>query len=193
MPAPSWVLLQAIGWVLANYTRKDLPKFRRGTERSSSEPPRSRIICDWRCCEPAPSTSRRKADASASASPPWTAPLVIVDVEIDALQNEREAVEEQVDQRQPHASQFSPRWCILQSRQGWLGHQVIAGLGQRFRCGANKAAARCLMQPFVHGYSLDRGHHISMINSLPPKNRSHYIDQRLRTVAGLHHFPILKD
>ena len=54
----------------------------------------------------------------------------IVDVENDALRNEREAVAEQVVHRQPRAPRFAPRWGILKVRQGRLAHHIAGRPGQ---------------------------------------------------------------
>ena len=54
----------------------------------------------------------------------------VVDIEHDALGNALEAGAEQIDQRQPHASQFAPRRRVLEPGQGRLAHQIIARLGQ---------------------------------------------------------------
>ena len=54
----------------------------------------------------------------------------IVNVENDTLRHGLEAGAEQVDHRQPHASQLAPRRRILEARQGRLAHQIIARLGQ---------------------------------------------------------------
>ena len=54
----------------------------------------------------------------------------IVDVEDNARRHDLEAAAKQVDQRQPHAPQRAPRRRVLQPRQGWLAHQVIAAFRQ---------------------------------------------------------------
>ncbi len=54
---------------------------------------------------------------------------VIVDIEHDARRHRIEAVTERINQRQSHTRQLTPRWQVLQPRQGWLAHQIGARLG----------------------------------------------------------------